>query len=204
MAILASEILTFVNNQLRRSETDIDTNLKNALRRISTSGDYLFGQETQTITQGDNILTFPEDYKTVTNIRLTSVTDDPSIGTSDDKKTPLNLIGWDAYLTKIGHSEGEGEPDSYSIFNDNIYLYPIANTSYNVDIYFTKYHAYSTDIEYSEKFREVIESLTTLNVAKSFGLMESISVWSPVSFGNLNSLKDTEHQTTKITKPFYI
>lgn len=200
MAILESEILQVVNANLRRNETDIDAELKTGLRRISAFGDFLVGTDTQTIQAGDNLLTPTDDYKTITDVRVTSVDTDPSTPTEIDAKEPLYLIGWPQYLTKIGRTSAQAQPNSYAVRNDEIYLYPVANISYNVDIYYTRYHPYSTTIEYSEKFREAIEAITTLNVAKKYGLDRYIALWSSVSLGSLNSLMATEPAQARFTR----
>ena len=200
MTISANDILAVTNSNLRRSETSIDIELKNALRRISVFGDFLYGEDSTTINQGDNLISLPDNYKTITDVRVTSVDTEPSTAEVIDIKGPLVLIGWPEYLTKIGGNTSQSNPVFYAIRNEDIYLYPVANISYNVDVYYTKYHAYSTTIEYSEKFREAIEALTTLNVAKKFGLGDSIALWSSVSLGSLNSLMQTEPTQSRLTK----
>jgi len=200
MSITEESILTRVNNNLRRAETDISTELISALKRISDSGDYLFGIDTQSVISGDNTLSFPENCKNIQYIRLTSLDEDPSGGNEDNKKERLIKIGFSEYLNKIGNSDVVSLPTDYAIYNDIIYLYPIPNENYTANIYYSKYHDYSTIIEFNEEFRTTIEAVTTLNVALKFGLVESVNLWADVALGLVMSHKKIEKQNIKITR----
>lgn len=200
MAITSADILEAVNENLRRTETDIDAQLINALKRISAFGNFLFDIETQTLSEGDNTLSFPEDYKTLQYIRLTSTDSDPSVGSEVDKKNRLFLIGFSDYLNRIGFNECKGTPTQYAVFNDTIRLYPLADGEYNAELYYSKFHPRSTTILFDEEFRETIEALTTYNFAKKIGESKSISLWAAVSSNLLNTHKDKEKVPIRITR----
>lgn len=173
MSILKSEILSAVNDNLRRKETNIDVQLRQSLGYISKQGNYLFATDSsQTITTISNSVNYPTDYKDVFSICLND-------GNTDSK--PLDKIEYAVYKTYIADNS-TGLPIYFAEFNNCFLFYPLSTQTFTVKIDYVRFHPYSLDtILFDEKFRTAIEAVATYNVAKRFGITEALNLWAPVA-----------------------
>ena len=132
MSILKSEILSFVNNVLERAETDIDSELRRALFKISARNLFLAGFDNERTIDCDNItLSFPTDYRSLNYIRVTATNSDLTTG----------------YLTEISYSEYidalrfnvASYPTQFADFNNTFYFYNTPSEEFTVEISYFKY-----------------------------------------------------------------
>jgi hypothetical protein len=180
MSITSSEILAAVNNNLHRSETDIDEQIRAALKVLSGAGNFLAAEDgSQTLSLADTYLDEPADYKALEAIVLND-------GTNDGE--PLSEITFGEYL---GRKEDESsadydEPLEYAHFNNRFYVEPAADGSYTATIYYYRYHPDSiTTILFDDQWRDAIYSLTSYLVAKKFGLSRYIEIYGGNDVGAL-------------------
>lgn len=171
MAITKAELLTSVNNALEREETDIDNQIKRVLFKVSQSDNFLAAiKSTDTIDSNTTSLDVPDDIKKMNNIRLFDDTN--SIFTDY-----LTEISYNEYLSAQFLQAG-GTPNQYAIFNKVIYFTPTPIIEHTVHISYFKIHPDDPDnIEFDDRFRNVLESGTIVEVAYKYGLTEQIGLW---------------------------
>lgn len=171
MSITNAQILTAVNDNLEREETDIDRELKRVLFKVSNAGNFLSGTDTsQTIDSTTTTASYPDCYRAINYIRLMDT------GTSEIFQ-PLDVMSWSEYLNAVVHA-GSSAPAYYSIWNNTFYFLPAPGTEYQVQIYYFKIHEPDPDtIEFDDRFLSVLESGTTYEVASTYGLVEQMQIW---------------------------
>ena len=174
VGISAGGVLTFVNRRLRRSETNIDTELQSVLDDLS-QGPYIAGvDESQSISDDEEYLAKPDEYFSMISIVLND-------GTSD--RPPLKPFpgGYKAYKKERGNvsSVYTSHPIYYVVWGDYIWLYPIPGQTYTARIDYHKVHAQDVDtIEFSDEWRRAINFGTTFEVAATYKLPDQIAMWS--------------------------
>jgi len=163
MAILKAEILTEVNQNLGRAETDIDVEIRDVLYDLSSRDNFLLNSSLAGVTT-DSVayISLPDDFKELKSIVLND-------GSQDGD--PLTKITWEEYLQNISGSPSDSEPEHYVIHNDLIWLEPNPDGEYTVKMYFWRYHTSAiTTILFPEQFRKCINAGVTAAVAASFQL----------------------------------
>jgi len=142
MSILKATVLSRVNKICKRSETDIDDILFEALLTISKRTGILTTQATGTTTAGQAYITKPSDLagKLIHSVQL-------------DSDDPLRPITWQQYL--FNNRPG------FCLHNGRIYLRPnpTGNESYTVD-YSQKATSVADLSEFDDDAEETIVRLT--------------------------------------------
>src|SRR5574343_95015 len=98
MAILKAEILTHLNSELNRSETDIDSHILSAMKYLSLQDKFIWIESTVSVTAGTVYYSMPSDYRKLMTIHLT-----------DEK--PLEEITWRQYRNRIADMTDEDDRD---------------------------------------------------------------------------------------------
>ena len=173
VGISAGGVLTFVNNVLRRSETDVDTQLQSTLDDLS-QGPYIAGVDSsQSVADGDEYLARPDEYYSMVSIVLND-------GTSDMQPLKAFPGGYKAYKDEKGNvgSVYTSHPLYYVVWGTYIWLYPIPGQTYTARIDYWKVHAQDVDtIEFSDEWRRAVNFGTTFEVAMKYKLADHISIW---------------------------
>jgi len=173
MAITKAAILTFVNDQLSRSETDIDNQILsviNDLRFLSI----LEAQSTDlTLSDGSEYFAEPSDFKDPISITLNDGSNDLA---------PLLPFpgGYKGYMDEMrGPASGcESTPLYYARFNGNIYVYPTADQAYTITLdYYKKHDLDADDIEFDDDFTNCFNFGATYYTAMKRGLSRYIALW---------------------------
>lgn len=175
MSITASEILSFVNNVLLRTEDDIDLQLQSVLDDLS-QGPYLAAVDTdQTLVDDDESLDLPDNYYSMVSVVLHD-------GTSWLRPLKAFPGGYKAYRDQRGDvmSIMVSHPEWYTVWQGEIWLWPIPGQSYTSRIDFWKVHDQDVaTIEFDEEFRRAINFGTTFEIAMKFKLPDAIQLWGP-------------------------
>jgi len=158
-----AEILTAVQNRTARGSTitSIDTELLAVLIDITARHPFLKSSEAQSWTSG----TASKDFPTGAN-RILMVTCQLTAGGDTD---PLIEIPFSKYLDK-NRSSDSGVPQYWSVYNNEIYLYPKANDTYTVTVYYSYIHPTSlVSILLGEAFRECVTEGTVFKWYEGIG-----------------------------------
>ena len=173
MAITKADILIFVNDQLSRSETDIDNQIKSViidLRFLSI----LEAQSTDlTLSDGSKNFDQPSYFKDPISITLNDGSNDLA---------PLLPFpgGYKGYMDEMrGPASGsESTPRYYARFNGNIYVYPTADQAYTITLdYYKKHDLDADDIEFDDDFTNCFNFGATYYTAMKRGLSRYIAIW---------------------------
>lgn len=186
MAISASEILTAVNNNLERTETNIDTEIRAALKLLSSIGDFLEHKTTDTLSAGTTSINYPTDYKRLQALRLND-------GSTDGM--PLIPITQGEYFARVANktSADRAEPTHYAEFYRKFWPAPISDGNYTATLWFWRYHPDSVStIYFTDEFEPVIFSLATFYTAAKFGVEEYMAKWRLASIDQILALTDDE------------
>jgi len=179
MSIASSGVLSAVNANLKRSETDIDIQTRMALKKLSGAGNFLANTDTASLSDGTTYIAEPTDFKSLEAIVLND-------GSNDGP--PLEKIAFDEYLNrkKGESSSNRDEPKYYAHYMNRFYVDPTSGNSYTATIYFYRYHPDSlSTILFGDEWREAVYSLTTFYVAKKFGLERYMKLYGGNEFGAL-------------------
>lgn len=175
MSITKAEVLVAVNKRLIRAETDIDVELRQALKHISGAGKFLPDSTTDTIADGDTEMDYPTDCSVLKAIFI------------DDSEVPLDRMSYPR------NDEGElevGEPTAYEEFDGKIRFDKEVDADYDVRIDYWKWHPESlTTILFGDEFREAIYSLTTALVAYAYGIVDRGQFWEGRYYQELDMLR---------------
>jgi hypothetical protein len=176
MSIQKADLLTFANNQLRRSETDIDEQIKLVLGDLLVFN-FLEAQDTSlTLEQGDTSFELPDDYKGLISIVL----NDGSVDLEPLLPMPGGYKGYREAMDSFTSGD-QSNPKYYAIFNGNCYVYPTAGQSFTITFDYYKNNALDPDsIEYSDKFTSLFKFGSAYYVAMRYGLSRYITIWEPV------------------------
>lgn len=179
MAVITkAQILTKVNLNLNRAETDIDEEILAVLKDLSGRDNFLSHYVEalgDTIAIGTPNYDPPDDFKELISIVLADATDD-----GDE----LEEITWQKYLRNVSGSTSNNEPTSYVENDEQIWLYPTPDYAYTPKIYFYRYHPDDiTTILFTEPFRKCIYDGVTAEVAGKFGLDQEAKFTQKYEYG---------------------
>ena len=182
MAITKADILEAVNDNLEREETTIDRQIKRVLFKVSTAGNFLAAiKSTDTIDEDTTIIDYPTDFKTLDNIRLEDE--------ENERFTNyLTNISYTEYLSAL-FANSKSVPNEFAIWNKQIYFFPTPSKEFTVHLSYFKIHPADPDnIEFEDRFQSVMESGTTYEVARRFGLTEQVNMWGSMYADDLNDV----------------
>jgi len=173
MSLTKSNILTYVNDKLNRSETDIDDEIQEILDELADEDLLIATDESQSLESGDTSLDYPTNYKQLVVLTLND-------GTYDSD--PLERVSHKEYREwmKNGNSSDYSEPEYYSEFDGKFWLYPVPDGDYTAKIEHYKYHpAVADGILFGDEFKTCINAGAVWSVATAKGLSRYIGIWYP-------------------------
>ena len=173
MSISKSNILTFVNDQLNRSETDIDNQIKSVINDLRFLN-ILEAQDTdQTLSDGSTYFDEPSDFKSPISIVL----NDGSVDLAPLLPMPGGYKGYKDAMDNFT-SGNESKPQYYARFNGKIYVYPTADQSYTITLdYYKKHVLDANNIEYDDDMTNCFNFGATYYTALKRGLSRYIAIW---------------------------
>jgi len=196
MTITKAEILTHLNNELNRTETDIDSHILAALKHLSLEKEFIWIETTVPTIVGRPYYSLPLDYIKKLSIKI-----------SDNNS--LELIDWGEYQSLIANETAAdyGEPDRFCIHGGFWYAYPTADAEYTVTLFYNAFILESEDgvnsvddIPFRDIFREAINSLTLAYYCLSKGLKDTANTYFTIYKGvNLPLIeKLVQHQVREV------
>ena len=177
MAILKTDILTFVNRALQRSETDIDIEIQLALNDLSNE-DFLEAEDTdQTLASGDLTLDYPTDYRDLVSIVL--------INSSSVRGDDLIALpqGFKQYQNLRSNDSTTDSPEYYAEFERKFHLWRPPGGYFTTEIKYYRFHPQTVgNIIFPDEFRNCIYYGAAYFRALTFGLTRLINIWGPQYF----------------------
>lgn len=151
--ITKATILTRVNQITRRSETDIDAVLVEALIQLSHDTQSLKATKTATLSSGSSAITAPSDF---IDADILAVDGDP-----------VDRITLDEWKRDKG-------VEGFCVWNDTIYLRPAPDSDKTLTLYYIREHAADPDtIEFdSGKYKEALVHLTASKLYRNYELKD--------------------------------
>jgi hypothetical protein len=184
MSILKAGILSFVNDQLCRSETDIDTQIKSVINDLRFLN-ILEAQDTSlALSDGSTYFAKPSDFKSVISIVL----NDGSVDLAPLLPMPGGYKGYKDAMDSFT-SGNESTPKFYAKFGDNIYVYPTAGQAYTITFDYYKKHALDADtIEFDDDMTNCFNFGATFYTAAKRGLSRYMAIWQPLYQGQIQTI----------------
>jgi len=179
MTILKAEILTHLNGELNRTETNIDSHILAALKHLSLEKEFIWIETTVSTVVGRPYYSLPLDYIKKLSIKI-----------SDNNS--LELIDWGEYQMLIANetSADYGEPDRWCIHGNFWYAYPTPDAVYTATLYYNAFILESENgidsvdnIVFADIFRDTINSLTKAYYCLSKGLKDTASAYFTIYSG---------------------
>ena len=168
MTILKAEILTHLNKELNRTETDIDEYILEALKDLSLQDEFLWIETTVPTIIGRPYYSLPLDYKKHLSIKI-------------DDENSMELIDWGEYQSLIANetSADRGMPNRFCIHGGFWYGYPTADAVYTVTLYYNAFILESEDevnavddIAFKDIYRNAIYCKTKAQYCRSLGWID--------------------------------
>jgi len=161
MAITSAEILTYVNDRLGMTLTDIDTYLMDVLEPLSKRGRFIPAEADIAFTDGEATVACPTDYLFLQALHI-------------EDHEPMDLISIQDYNWAIRNQStiSEGIPTEYAVWNKTIYPYPVPDDSYTGKLKYYKLHAHSATVAFDDRFRNAIQKGVTAQVAEKHEMWE--------------------------------
>ena len=126
--------------------TTIADELRGVLLDISSRADFLTAADTVTTVEGTSLYDQPADLKRVYEVSYQD-------GGVLEKKTYRQIL---RYIQDYG-SDYAGKPDMYALRHGKLYLWPVPDSVYMIDVDYSQYHpTVFTDILLSNEFAEGI------------------------------------------------
>lgn len=168
MTLSLVDIQAAVNDNLNRADTNLDRHVKEVLIEISARGDFLIQRGTIAVVPNTTDYSLPSGVKTF--IRIYSDSD-----RTLKEKNPSwvrGMLNEDSATT--------GEPDYWSWERDKIYIFPKPTSPETLNYEAYKLHAYSTTVEYDDRFNKAIVAGVTASVANKYSLNDEFAKWNAV------------------------
>lgn len=173
MSIAKADVLTFVNNQIKKKETDIDVQIQSVLNDLSDENLLVNTDTDQTLESGSTTLDYPTGFKDLIAITLNDGTywGEPLIKLSRGHQEYRELV-------EESTSAGYGEPEYFSEFNKKFWLWPISDDDYTTRIEFYRHHPQDVDtILFGDEFKNAIYFGSAYHLALRFKLIDYIKIW---------------------------
>ena len=196
MTITKAEILSHLNSELNRSETDIDEHILAALKHLSLEKEFIWVETTVDTIVGRPYYSLPLDYIKKLSIKI-----------SDNNS--LELIDWGEYQALIADetSADYGEPDRWCIHGGYWYAYPTPDAVYTATLFYNAFILESEGgvnavdaIVFKDIYRDTINSLTKAYYCLSKGLKDTANTYFTIYRGiNLPLVeKLVQHQVREV------
>ena len=169
MSILKAEILTHLNKELNRTETDIDEHILEALKDLSLQDEFLWVETNVDTIQSRPYYSLPLDYKSLLSIKI-------------DDENSMEKIDWGEYQMLIANetSADRSMPDRFCIHGGFFYAYPTPDAVYTCTLFYNNFILESEDginavddIKFRDIFRNAIYAKTKMFYCKSKGLKQT-------------------------------
>lgn len=188
MSILKADILTFVNDQLGRSETDIDSQIKTVINDLRFLNILEAQDTTLTLSDGSTYFDQPSDFKSLISIVL----NDGSVDLEPLLPMPGGYKGYKDAMDSFT-SGNESTPKYYARFNGKIYVYPTAGQSYTITFDYYKKHALNVsdedfEIEFDDDLTNCFNFGAAYYTALKRGLSRYIAIWEPPYAGQIQTI----------------
>lgn len=178
--ILKAEILSHLNKELNRTETDIDEYILSAMKKLSLTDDFYWVESTFNMIAGRTYYSMPVDYKKLMTINLTG-------------ERPLKKLSWIDYRKLVATREEESDRDKprcFAIHGNFWYPLPIPDDDYEATIHYNAFVPESETIDeeevnavdnidryFSDIFRDALNTLTKAYYCMSKELADKAAVY---------------------------
>jgi len=167
MTILKAEILAHLNNELNRTETDIDQHILEAMKDLSLQDEFLWVETTVPTIIGRPYYSLPLDYKSLLSIKI-------------DDENSMEKIDWGEYQMLIANetSADREMPTKFCIHGGFFYAYPTADAVYTATLYYNAYILESEDAVnavdniahyFKDIYRSALNAKTKAQYCRSLG-----------------------------------
>ena len=183
MSILKAEILSHLNSELNRSETNIDSQILSAMKYLSLADDFCWIETELPTIVGRKYYSMPLDYKKLMSIHLSD----------GDNKRPFGKITFNNYQRKVALTEdssGYGEPRNFAIHGGFWYPLPVPDAVYTAVLHYNAYVPESETIDgsavnavdnidryFSDIYRDALNTLTKAYYCLSKQLKEEAGAY---------------------------
>jgi len=143
MTILKAEILSHLNNELNRTETDIDSNILSAMKKLSLADDFCWVESEVSMIVGQKYYSLPTDYKKMMTIHLSD----------GENKKPLGKISFRYYQDRVAlveDSDDYNEPTAFAIHGGFWYPLDVPDDKYTAVLHYCAWVPESETIDESE------------------------------------------------------
>lgn len=151
MSITKANIVTALNNRLKRAETEasIAGEIKSGLSYLSHEGNWpcLHTSADVNLVAGNNSIDFPANFKKEDEIILND-------GTSDSE--PLEEISWENILVIRSGNPGRSEPNAYAKRGVKFELDSACEKAYTATVYYWQNHPEQATILFGDEFEEAL------------------------------------------------
>ena len=172
----ATTILTFVNEQLNRSETSVESAIRSVLNELNRH-ELLVDEDTGSIIQGASSLSKPTDYKSYISLQLTAN------GSVAPPLLPMpgGMKGMEEARGNWNSAILTGPPIYYTAFEDNIEIHPATDQAYTYTFKHYRKHPRSVaDILYPDDWENVFNFGATYYTAVKIKETNNIAIWQPI------------------------
>lgn len=133
-------------HSLAEQVPDVDVELQEVLHDISGRADFIVTSTTQSLSDGTSSYSVPTNCRNILHMWVSD-------------RDYLIRIPYPQWRRQVENnsSPSEGDPDEYALHNESYYLYPVPDTTYTLNIQYSKYH--DTDlatIELGDRFKGAI------------------------------------------------
>ena len=171
--MIKADILTFVNDQLSRSETDIDSQIKSVINDLRFLNLLEAQDTTKTLADGSKYFAEPTGFKSPISIVL----NDGSVDLAPLLPMPGGYKGYCEAMDDVVTGD-ESTPRFYARFNGNIYVFPTSDQAYTITVDFYKKHALDPDtIEFGDDFTNCFSFGAAYYTGLKYGLSRYIATW---------------------------
>lgn len=168
--ITKAEVLSHVNTELDRSETDstLKEHLLAALKWLSLKDDFLWIETQVDTTDGGDYYSMPLDYKRLMTIKIAD-------------NLPLYKVTWSEYQILIRDQTGNDfdEPYCFAIHGGFWYPYPTPDAVYTATLFYAGFILETEggveavdDIAFGDIYRDAIYAKTKAIVCRNIGLTD--------------------------------
>lgn len=168
MTILKADILTNLNKELNRTETDIDEYILEALKDLSLQDDFLWIEATVDTIVGRPYYSMPLDYIKLMSIKV-------------DDENSLEKITWSKYQMLIANETTADRemPTKFCIHGGYWYAYPTPDAIYEMSLFYNGFILESEDgtdvvddIPFKDIYRNAINCKTKAQYCRSLGWID--------------------------------
>ncbi len=180
MTITKNEITVVVNENLERTETDIDDKIKAILKKLSRLGDWdcLGVSDSLTLASGAAEVAFPDGYRKVKAIWVPGGTTE--MAKFESPRPPEGKLS-------------QGKPTMYEEFEGKFRFDRVADQEYTIPLDYWRYHPDSVGtILFGEEFRLCLEYGASWLVAQKYGRLDQVAIFMPLFNAEVSNLRDDE------------